>query len=409
MPAPPVFILCNARSGSTLLRCLLDSHPEIACPGETRLAQLTASLLDVGTQLDGKRDGPVPSSAAPGAGHAARDVISGIVAPYLAQRGKSVWCDKSLFTVDYLGPFAEVFPDARYVCLHRHAMDVIASGLEACRWGFRYYGFDEYIQRSTDNFVDALARYWLERTARIVSFEESGRAATYRMRYEDLVGDPEGALAGLLAFLGVDRASPVIRRMIADVFAADHGPGWGDHKMAMTTSIGSGSVGRGRAVPAMLIPPRRRSEMNEMLRVLGYAEVTDDWNVSGSADAVLDPPSAAASRAPRVDRLVQGLLLPRLRSAPVADTPGADLVLTYGPGLRQRWRVDPKPKTITRLEDGADEHGVQMTMRAEVLTDLLLRGVTVDSALRARMIRVTGGQAAGRQNAQRLLALLVTD
>jgi len=27
------------------------------------------------------------------------------------------------------------FPDARYVCLHRHAMDMIASGLEACRWG----------------------------------------------------------------------------------------------------------------------------------------------------------------------------------------------------------------------------------------------------------------------------------
>jgi len=409
VPPPPVFIVCNARSGSTLLRCLLDSHPEIACPGETRLAQLTASLLDVGTQLDGKRAGPAPSSAAPGAGPAARDVISGIVAPYLAERGKSVWCDKSLFTVDYLGQFAEVFPDARYVCLHRHAMDVIASGLEACRWGFRYYGFDEYIQRSTDNFVDALARYWLERTATIVSFEESGRAAAYRMRYEDLVGDPEDALAGLLEFLGVERAGPVINRMIADVFAADHGPGWGDHKMAMTTSIGSGSVGRGRAVPAMLIRPSRRSEMNEMLRALGYAEVTEDWNVSGSADAVLDAPSAAASRAPRVDRLVQGLLLPRLRTAPVADTPAADLVLTCGPGLRQRWRVDPKLKTITRLEDGAGEHGVQLTMRAEVLTDLLLRGVTVDSALRARMIRVTGGQAAGRQDAQRLLALLVTD
>jgi hypothetical protein len=406
-----VFIVCNARSGSTLLRCLLDSHPEIACPGETRLAQLAASLLDVGTQLDGKAAGPAPSSAAPGAGPAARDVISGIVAPYLAERGKSVWCDKSLFTVDYLEQFAEVFPDARYVCLHRHAMDMIASGLEACRWGFRYYGFDEYIQRSTDNFVDALARYWLERTATIVSFEGSGRAPTYRMRYEDLVGDPEGALAGLLEFLGVQRASPVIHRMIADVFAADHGPGWGDHKMAMTTSIGSGSVGRGRAVPARLIRPRRRSEMNEVLRALGYAEVTDDWNVSGSADAVLDAPSAAAtaSRTPRVDRLVQGLILPRLRRAPEPDAPGADLVLTHGPGLRQRWRVDPKRGTITRLEDGADEHGVQVTMRAEVLTDLLLRGVTVDSALRAGMIRVTGGQAAGRQDAQRLLARLVTE
>ena len=407
MPATPVFIVCNARSGSTLLRCLLDSHPEIACPGETRLAQLTASLLDVGTQLNGKPAGPAPSAAAPGAGAAAREVISGIVAPYLAQRGKSVWCDKSLFTVGYLGQFAEVFPDARYVCLHRHAMDVIASGLEACRWGFRYYGFDEYIQRSTDNFVDALARYWTERTTAILSFEGSGRAATYRMRYEDLVGEPEVALAGLLEFLGVEQAGPVIRRMIADAFAADHGPGWGDHKMAMTTSIGSGSVGRGRAVPAMLIRPRRRSEMNEMLGALGYAQVTDDWNVSGSADAVLDSPSAA--RAPRVDRLIRGLLLPRLRAVPEADAPAADLVLTCGPGLRERWRVDPKRRTITRLEDGTGERGIQMRMRAEVLMDLLLRGVTVDSALRARMITVTGGRAAARQDAERLLALLATE
>jgi hypothetical protein len=83
-------------------------------------------------------------------------------------------------------------------------MDMIASGLEACRWGFRHYGFDEYIQRSTDNFVDALARYWLERTATIVSFEQSGRAPAFRVCYEHLVSDPEGTLSGLLDFLQVD-------------------------------------------------------------------------------------------------------------------------------------------------------------------------------------------------------------
>jgi hypothetical protein len=33
----PVFVLCMARSGSTLLRFLLDAHPELACPPETML------------------------------------------------------------------------------------------------------------------------------------------------------------------------------------------------------------------------------------------------------------------------------------------------------------------------------------------------------------------------------------
>src|SRR6202035_2611623 len=33
----PVFVLCMGRSGSTLLRFLLDAHPELACPPETSL------------------------------------------------------------------------------------------------------------------------------------------------------------------------------------------------------------------------------------------------------------------------------------------------------------------------------------------------------------------------------------
>jgi len=31
----PVFVLCNGGSGSTLLRFVLDAHPDLACPPET--------------------------------------------------------------------------------------------------------------------------------------------------------------------------------------------------------------------------------------------------------------------------------------------------------------------------------------------------------------------------------------
>jgi len=34
----PIFILSAARSGSTLLRYILDHHPEIACPPESNLS-----------------------------------------------------------------------------------------------------------------------------------------------------------------------------------------------------------------------------------------------------------------------------------------------------------------------------------------------------------------------------------
>ena len=59
MPEQPIFIVCNARSGSTLLRCLLDCHPDIACPGETRLAQLISNFIDLHRQLGGESRRPV--------------------------------------------------------------------------------------------------------------------------------------------------------------------------------------------------------------------------------------------------------------------------------------------------------------------------------------------------------------
>ena len=158
--------------------------------------------------------------------HEIGDIITGMMRPYLVQRGKTVWCDKSLFTVDFIDQVVQAFPDARYVCLHRHAMDVIASSLEACQWGYRHYGFDEYIQRSTGNFVDALAHYWTDRTAKIVSLEAMADTATFRIHYEHLVRDPHETLAGLLEFLNVKPNKHVIAAMTDEVWDADHGPGW---------------------------------------------------------------------------------------------------------------------------------------------------------------------------------------
>ena len=45
MTAEPIFIVCNARSGSTLLRYLLDVHPDIACPSETAIAAISNQLM----------------------------------------------------------------------------------------------------------------------------------------------------------------------------------------------------------------------------------------------------------------------------------------------------------------------------------------------------------------------------
>src|ERR1035438_6509419 len=49
----PVFVLCCGRSGSTLLRFLLDAHPDLACPPETNMAVLCAHLASTWSLLAG--------------------------------------------------------------------------------------------------------------------------------------------------------------------------------------------------------------------------------------------------------------------------------------------------------------------------------------------------------------------
>jgi hypothetical protein len=60
----PVFVLCMGRSGSTLLRFLLDAHPELACPPETSLPALCGQLSVVWSLIEGAPCGrPTRSSA----------------------------------------------------------------------------------------------------------------------------------------------------------------------------------------------------------------------------------------------------------------------------------------------------------------------------------------------------------
>jgi hypothetical protein len=71
LSADPVFVLCNGRSGSTLLRFLLDAHPDLACPPETNLPALCAQLATVWSLIEGaplsanRGDEPLSPSLAP--------------------------------------------------------------------------------------------------------------------------------------------------------------------------------------------------------------------------------------------------------------------------------------------------------------------------------------------------------
>jgi hypothetical protein len=276
--AEPVFVLCNGRSGSTLLRFLLDAHPDLACPPETNLPSLCVQLATVWSLIEGaplspnRGDEPpeIPDAAIQGI----RETMDRMVGSYLARRGKKRYCDKSLGTARYAELLMRVYPDAKFICLYRHPMDVIASGMEACPWGLNGYGFDSYIASTPGNAVLALARFWADNAGTTLAAEERFAEHCVRVRYEDLVIDPEGTAARMFAFLGVPEAPGISEAC----FSADRerfGPG--DHKIWCTSKISSDSVGRGWSVPAAMIPPPVLAQINELAAKLGYLPVDGLW------------------------------------------------------------------------------------------------------------------------------------
>jgi protein-tyrosine sulfotransferase len=412
--AEPVFIVCTARSGSTLLRYLLDAHPDIACPPETKIPFTAQMLMNVHADLTGNTvtelkvkkhgpQGPAPESLA-----LAREVIGGMITEYLASRGKSVWCDKSLETVLALDVIRRLFPGARFICLHRHAMDVVASLHESCTWGYGYFTVQPYIARHYNNVPLAFAEYWMDREARMAGLEDSS-ARTLAVHYERLVRDPETVVTDILRFLDLPREDKLVRRMVESALGAADDSGAGDWKIPFTTAVDQRSVERGRAIPVELIGGAPRATMNKLLARMRYPVVGDDWNTSSSIAPEVDRGLlAAGSAADRTELLVNGLMAPRLADFDGPAVRELALCVTYGDGQSAQWIINGSGKTIRR-DEARGQAALTVTTRAEVLQAILTGGLSSETALRLEMLKITGAaDEAERQALGRFLnALLI--
>jgi hypothetical protein len=374
----PVFVLCMGRTGSTLLRFLLDAHPDLACPPETSLPMLCGQLAVVWSLIEGaplsqqRGDTPRPEAQAnetprpeaqanetprpeaqanetlPGVPAAAiagiRKTMDMMIRPYLVRRGGKRFCDKSLCTARFADLLLRVFPDATFLCLFRHPMDMIRSALDACPWGLTGYGFDTYIAGSPGNAVMALARYWLDEASAIAAVADKYPQSCYRLRYEDMVSDPEDVAAKVFDFIGVPRVPGISEKC----FTSEHerfGPA--DHKIWRTSKITSASIGEGESIPVGLIPPPLMQEINKLATQIGYAEIDGEWGTPGSTGGTSGTGGGTsgipASRL-LADRLAAGLaeVDGAVAARWAASAPGAFmLVMRARPGgYEAQWSVN---------------------------------------------------------------------
>lgn len=271
----PIFIMATARSGSTLLRYIIDTHPDICCPAELNLGNLCAQLLRVHSLTTAQVSPAHQERETRQRIYAEiRQTVSDIMRPYAKARNKKRWCDKSGANLAHADWFKKVFPGAKYICLHRHCMDVVHSLLELSRFGFADWNVD-YVYKNPRNFVVAMAEYWADYTEKLLAFERRNAADCFRIKYETLVTDPAATLEQLFAFLGVDWDGSLLDK----IFSVHHDRGPGDIKVPFAKDIHKNSIGKGSTIPGSHLGGMRE-RVNLLLEELGYSIVGRDWNVA---------------------------------------------------------------------------------------------------------------------------------
>ena len=201
--APPrPFVVGVSRSGTTLLRLMLDAHPDLAIPPETHFlpnvaaAATTAdpraaclrAMLAARTWPDFHLDAETLRARL-----AALDpftpggAVEAFYRLYAARFGKPRWGDKTPGYLARLAPIHELIPAARFVHLIRDGRDVALSihGL--------WFG---------PASIAEAAGWWVERIAAGRDQARRLPAGHYlEVRYEDLVRQPEPALRRIAAFI----------------------------------------------------------------------------------------------------------------------------------------------------------------------------------------------------------------
>ncbi len=203
-------LLGVSRSGTTLLKEMLDQHPSLAIPPESYfITQLwdrhgewpapEAFVSDIGRLARVREWGVTPADVRERLGERP-DFAAAIQAVYKAYadaRGKSRFGDKTPAYMQRLDVVERAFPGALYVHLVRDGRDAGLSFMEMRR--------RPRFSWARPRSLGAFAAQWRREVEGARRFARERAAGRYlELRYEDLVAWPESTLRGVCGFLGLE-------------------------------------------------------------------------------------------------------------------------------------------------------------------------------------------------------------
>jgi hypothetical protein len=190
-------VLAPYRSGSTLLRYCLDSHPDAAVPPETDFLLPLSSVLGDAPSMTGLSDlGYDRSAVAEKLGEFGRRFHD----TYARGRGVGNWIDKSPRYAECPFLLLELFPDARFVVLHRHPLDQIHSFTRGGTFAHPALRSGQPAQTPDTGrqLVLAAAAYWRDVMTDLAKLAADHPQQTLTVGYEQLCERPREVLADVL-------------------------------------------------------------------------------------------------------------------------------------------------------------------------------------------------------------------
>lgn len=201
----PVFLVGAYRSGTTLVRLMLDSHPAFAVPPETTfLKELQAVAGE--DSLAGFEDMGFDKRHVLGRMRGFADYF---YESYAASAGKRRWIDKSPEYVWHLDWLRQLYPDARFVLLTRFALDQVHSHVSSTH--ALETRLQPYRRHASEDVRIVASRYWAASVSAQLAFRSSAPESSILLRYEDVCADPQTALEPVFDFLGESWSDEVLR------------------------------------------------------------------------------------------------------------------------------------------------------------------------------------------------------
>ncbi|MGE0557835.1 MAG: sulfotransferase [Burkholderiales bacterium] len=206
----PLFVVSAPRSGSTLLRLILDTHPNIAVPPPGWLFDLVYPYLYSYGDLSSDANflalaedilatptvqkWPLSVTAAELVAAAGEKSFAGLYAAlhmaYAKPGNKRRWGEKTPRNAFWIDEIHALFPDARFIHIVRDGRDMAIDISDSILLPYSVYSGANLWQRYVLAIRDSMSRL--------------PGSCFIEIRYEDLCADPEATIRNLCGFMGED-------------------------------------------------------------------------------------------------------------------------------------------------------------------------------------------------------------